>query len=67
VSLTNSRSGKFLETSGIRSRLGASLACELLNIKTPKKRTAQARKLLKAVDIEMDDLSTENRDDQRGF
>jgi len=61
VSLTNSRSGKFLEPSGIRGRLGASLAHELLNIETPKKDKAQAHKLLKAVDIEMDDLSTGTR------
>jgi len=62
VSLTNSRSGKFLESSGIHNRLGASLARELLNIETPKKEKEQARKILdKTVDIKMEELTTDQK------
>jgi len=60
--LTNSRSGKFLESSGIHNRLGASLARELLNIETPKKEKEQARKILdKTVDIKMEELTTDQK------
>jgi len=60
MSLTNSRSGKFLKASGIRGRLGASLVRNLLNI-TLKKDKAQARKRLDSVDIEMNELSTDQK------
>jgi len=59
--VTNSRSGKFLEKSGIRSRLGATLARDLLDIETSQKDKLQARKLLEAVDIEMNDLSPDGK------
>jgi len=37
VSLTNTRSGKFLESSGIRNRLGAGAICSTLKLRLEKK------------------------------
>ena len=61
VSLTNTRSGKFLESSGIRNRLGASLARNLLDIGTPTQDKAKAGKVLDTIptELEMDELTTE--------
>jgi len=63
VSLTNTRSGRFLESSDIRSRLGASLARNLLNIETPTRDKAKAAKVLDTTptELEMDDLSPEQQ------
>ena len=63
VSLTNTRSGKFLESSGIRNRLGAGLARDLLNIETPPREKAKAKKLLDTIptEIEMDELTPEHQ------
>ena len=52
VSLT--RSEKFLESSGIRSSLGASLARNLLNIETPTRDKAKATKVLDTIPTELD-------------
>ena len=63
VSLTNTRSGKFLESSGIRSRLGAGLARYLLGLKTPSQDKARATKVLDTLptELEMDELTLEQQ------
>ena len=48
--------GEFLAESTMRTRLGASLARELLGIETPSLSKSYSRVLLKDLDIEMDEL-----------
>ena len=48
--------GEFLAESTMRSRLGASLARELLGIETPSSVRSRSRVLIQDLDIEMDEL-----------
>ena len=55
VNVTKSN-GELLAASTMRTRLGASLARELLGIETPSSARSRSRVLLKDLDIEMDEL-----------
>ena len=55
VNITKSN-GELLAASTMRTRLGASLARELLGIETPSSARSRSRVLLKDLDIEMDEL-----------